>query len=87
MDEAGERDGLSKRKVVEAVNETAELLGNTAAVCRSSYICPEIIQSFESGKTISKYFNSPNELTAYRGRKLHPAEKSLLNFMKRAATG
>ena len=85
--EAGERDALSKRKVVEAVNETAELLGNTAAVCRSSYICPEIIQSFESGKTISKYFNSLNELTAYRGRKLHAAEKSLLNFMKRGAVG
>jgi len=85
--EAGERGALRKRKVVEAIMETAELLGNTAAVCRSSYICPEIIQSFESGKTISEYFNSLNELIAYRGRKLHAAEKSLLNFMKRGAFG
>ena len=85
--EPGERGALRKRKVVEAIKETAELLGNTAAVCRSSYICPEIIESFEGGKTISKYFNSLNELTAYRGRKLHAAEKSLLNFMKRAASG
>jgi DNA topoisomerase-1 len=85
--EAGERGTARKRKVVEAVKETAELLGNTAAVCRSSYICPEIIQSFESGKTINEYFNSPNDLTAYRGRKLHAAEKSLLNLMKRAASG
>lgn len=85
--EAGERSALRKRKVVEAIKETAELLGNTAAVCRSSYICPEIIESFESGKTISEYFNSLNELTAYRGRKLHAAEKSLLKFMKRAASG
>jgi len=85
--EPGERGALRKRKVVEAIKETADLLGNTAAVCRSSYICPEIIQSFESGKTISKYFNSLNELTAYRGRKLHAAEKSLLNFMKRGASG
>ena len=85
--EAGERGALRKRKVVEAVKETADLLGNTAGVCRSSYICPEIIQSFESGKTISEYFNSLNELTAYRGRKLHAAEKSLLNFMKRGALG
>ena len=84
--EPGDTNALRKRKVVEAVNETAALLGNTAAVCRSSYICPEIIQSFESGRAISKYFNTPNELTAYRGRKLHPAEKSLLNFMKRGAT-
>ena len=85
--EAGERGALRKRKVVEAVKETADLLGNTAAVCRNSYICPEIIQSFESGKTISKYFISLNELTAYRGRKLHAAEKSLLNFMKRGPLG
>ena len=83
--EAGEPGTTRKRKVVDAVKETAELLGNTAAVCRSSYICPEIIQSFESGKTINEYFNSLNELTAYRGRKLQAAEKSLLNFMKRAA--
>jgi DNA topoisomerase-1 len=85
--EAGERGALRRRKVVEAIKETAELLGNTAAVCRSSYICPEIIEGFESGKTIGEYFNSLNELTAYRGRKLHPAEKSLLKFMKRAASG
>ena len=85
--EVGERGALRKRKVVEAIKETAELLGNTAAVCRSSYICPEIIESFESGKTISKYFNTLNELTTYRGRKLHAAEKSLLNFMKRGASG
>jgi DNA topoisomerase-1 len=73
--------------VVEAVKETAELLGNTAAVCRSSYICPEIIQSFESGETINEYFNSLNDLATYRGRKLHAAEKSLLKLMKRTASG
>jgi DNA topoisomerase-1 len=85
--EPGEPGALRKRKVVEAVKETADLLGNTAAVCRSSYICPEIIQSFENGKTIRQYFNTPKELTAYRGRKLHAAEKSLLNFMKRGTLG
>ena len=62
---------------MEAVEETADLLGNTAAVCRSSYICPEIIQSFEQGKTISEHFNSLSELTAYRGRKNSTLQKSL----------
>jgi len=84
--EPGEPSTRRKRKVVQAVKETADLLGNTPAVCRSSYICPEIIQSFERGKTISKYFGSLNELTAYRGRKLHAAERSLLNFMKRGVS-
>jgi DNA topoisomerase-1 len=78
---------MRKRKVVEAIKETAAILGNTPAVCRSSYICPEIINSFETGKIINKYFNTLNELISYRGRKLHAAEKSLLALMKRSAAG
>lgn len=74
-----------KRRVVGAIKETAEVLGNTPAVCRTSYICPEIISSFETGKIIDSYFNSLNELIRYRGRKLHAAEKSLLRFMKTRA--
>ena len=81
--EPGEKKTTRKQKVVAAIKETACVLGNTPAVCRSSYICPEIINSFEAGKTISRYFNTQNELLKYRGRKLHAAEKSLLNFMKR----
>jgi len=80
-----EEDAARKRKVVEAIEETAQILGNTPAVCRSSYICPEIIDSFENGKIINRYFNTLNELIAYRGRKLHAAEKALLGFMKRSA--
>jgi DNA topoisomerase-1 len=84
--EADEKEAARKRKVVKAIQETAEILGNTPAVCRSSYICPEIINSFETGKIIPKYFNSLSELTKYRGRQLHAAEKSLLTFMKRNTT-
>jgi DNA topoisomerase-1 len=73
-----------KRSVVKAIKETAEALGNTPAVCRSAYISPEILNSFENGKIIPRYFNRVNDLIRFRGRKLHPAEKSLLNFMKRS---
>ena len=82
--EPEETERVRKKKIVEAIKETAEVLGNTPAVCRSSYVCPEIIYSFENGQCINKHFGSLNELTRYRGRKLHPAEKSLLSFMKRA---
>jgi len=74
---------VRKRKVVAAIKETADVLGNTPAVCRSAYICPEIISGFEVGKIINCYFGTLDDLTTYRGRKLHPAEKSLLGFMKR----
>jgi DNA topoisomerase-1 len=83
--EVVENDSARKRKVVDAIKETAEVLGNTPAVCRSSYICPEIISSFETGKIINRYFNSLDHLITYRGRQLHPAEKSLLRFMKATA--
>ena len=39
-----------KHKIVEAVKETSETLGNTPAVCRSSYIHPGILAAAESGE-------------------------------------
>ncbi len=83
--EAGDSSTVRKRKVVEAIKETADALGNTPAVCRSAYVCPEIINSFEGGKIINRYFKTLDEFIKFRGRTLHPSEKSLLNFMKRSA--
>lgn len=83
--EAIEKGAARKRKVVAAIKETAEMLGNTPAVCRSSYICPEVINSFEEGRIIDDYFETLEHFVAYRGRKLHRAENSLLKFLKRSA--
>src|SRR6185369_12763171 len=41
-----------KKKIVAAIKETAAVLGNTPAVCRSSYVCPAIIHSYEKGRMI-----------------------------------
>jgi DNA topoisomerase-1 len=82
-----EESASRKRKIVEAIKETAAILGNTPAVCRSSYICPEIIIGFENGKVIARYFRTLEELITYRGRNLHAAEKSLLAFMRSTARG
>ena len=71
-----------KGKVVAAIKETAEMLGNTPAVCRSSYINPAVISSFEKGTTIDGHFETLEDLIAYRGRKLHGAERGLLKFLK-----
>jgi DNA topoisomerase I len=83
--EAIEKGAARKRKVVAAIKETAEMLGNTPAVCRSSYISPEIINSFEKGRIIDGYFETVEDLISYRGRKLHRAELGLLRFLKRDA--
>jgi DNA topoisomerase I len=83
----GESTTSRKRKIVAAIKETADMLGNTPAVCRSSYIFPAIISSFEDGKTIKKHFDTVDELINYRGRRLHVVEKSVLTFMRRGAGG
>src|SRR6267378_444520 len=72
----------NKRLLVAAIKETAAALGNTPAVCRGSYICPLIMTRFEKGEVIDRHFASVKELMTYRGAGLHPAERSLLRFLK-----
>jgi DNA topoisomerase-1 len=76
-----------KKKIVEAVKETAEILGNTPAVCRSAYICPEIFDSYERGEVIDQYFESTEELVNHRRPRLHKAERALLRLLKRKRPG
>lgn len=70
-----------KRKIKRAVQATAEQLGNTPAVCRSSYICPRLLDEYMEGK--------PFELLRKgRGGKpvvrvgLSMEERSLLKFLR-----
>jgi len=74
-----------KKRVVAAIKETAEVLGNTPAVCRGSYVCPEILNGFEKGKVIDNYFRNFQDFLAFRGNGLHKAEQSLLRFLKSSA--
>ena len=76
-----------KKKIVAAIKETAETLGNTPAVCRSAYICPDVLDSFERGKVIERYFESVEELVNYRGRHLPQAERALLRLLKQKNNG
>jgi DNA topoisomerase-1 len=75
------------KRIVAAIKETAEVLGNTPAVCRGSYVCPEIISAFEKGQVIGNHASSLEKLIAYRGHGLHKAEQALLKFLKRGSRG
>jgi DNA topoisomerase IB len=44
--------GGAKRSINAAVRRVAELLGNTPAVCRSSYIDPRVLDRYREGVTI-----------------------------------
>jgi DNA topoisomerase-1 len=82
-DEIPEKKTSRKKRIVAAIKETAEVLGNTPAVCRGSYVCPEIISSFEKGQVIDNCTTRLDDLIAFRGRGLHRAEQSLLKFLKK----
>ncbi|HWO02119.1 MAG TPA: DNA topoisomerase IB [Blastocatellia bacterium] len=81
--EVQESSTSRKKKLVSAVKETAKVLGNTPTVCRSSYICPEVLRSFEHGEVIEQYFDSVGDLVNHRGMKPHKAERALVRLLKR----
>jgi len=81
--EISDKKTARNKRIVEAIKETAEVLGNTPAVCRGSYVCPEIISSFEKGQVIDECATKLDDLIAFRGRGLHRAEQSLLKFLKK----
>jgi DNA topoisomerase-1 len=46
---APEDDADAERQFLEAVDVAAEKLGNTRAVCRSSYVSPDVLEAHRSG--------------------------------------
>lgn len=81
-EEIPKQKSAKNKLIVAAIKETAEVLGNTPAVCRGSYVCPEIINSFEKGQVIDHCFRNVDDLLAFRGRGLHESERALLRFLK-----
>jgi DNA topoisomerase-1 len=68
-----------KKMIVAAIKETAAQLGNTPAVCKTSYIWPSVLHSFEKGTVLKTYFRNVDELVEARA---HGAEKALLELLK-----
>lgn len=54
-----------RRAVTRVVQEVADKLGNTPAVCRSSYIDPRIIDLYDDGRTIAPDLEALGEEAAY----------------------
>ncbi|WP_316811038.1 DNA topoisomerase IB [Pedobacter heparinus] len=72
-----------KKVIVEVLDCVAGKLGNTRAVCKSSYVYPLLLQAFEDGQ-LGKYLNmihidQPNTIKV-----LENDEKVLMKFLKAA---
>lgn len=83
--EGAETRAARKRRVVAAIRETADRLGNTPAICRSSYIYPAVLSGYERGRVIERYFGNVEELVERRAPGLHRSEKALLKLLKAKA--
>lgn len=72
----------SKKNILEAFDAAAAGLGNTRAVCRSYYVHPKVVETYESGKIVP-YFNKINDDRAASSyTELSESEKAILQLIK-----
>ena len=72
----------AKKNVVEAVKRVAERLGNTPAVCRSSYIHPVILDSYLDGSMLESLRQRAADELAEAGHELRPEEAAALGLLQ-----
>ena len=77
----GDSKTAIRRQITAAIREVAGNLGNTPAVCRSSYVLPDIVKSYERGTVIDNSLQHAGELAESSVRKIELAEKALLRLL------
>jgi DNA topoisomerase-1 len=70
-----------KRRVRKAIVATADQLGNTPAVCRSSYICPRLLDEYMEGKPFEMLRKTRKGSPVVRVG-LSMEERALLKFLR-----
>jgi DNA topoisomerase I len=72
----------AKKNVVEAIKRVAERLGNTPAVCRSSYIHPVILDSYLDGSMLETLRQRAADELATSAHELRPEEAAALGLLQ-----
>ena len=80
--EAFTSDTQAKKNVVAAVKRVAERLGNTPAVCRSSYIHPQILDAYLDGSMLESLRQRAAEELEDAGPELQAAEAAALGLLQ-----
>lgn len=78
---AAENETELKKKIVRVVRRVAAELGNTPAVCRSSYIHPTVIDAYSSGVTIDGFRPKASRQIRRRAEELDPEEKAVIGLL------
>jgi DNA topoisomerase I len=79
---SAESESERKKNVVKAVKKVAEALGNTVAVCRSSYIHPAVLDSYAAGITLDQFRPRSTRRIRRIEQDLEPEELALLKLFR-----
>ena len=70
-----------KKNIAHAIRGASQRLGNTPAVCRASYVHPEVLESYRDGSLVSLASKLKEEEAEESG--LSPHESEVLRFLRR----
>jgi DNA topoisomerase I len=76
-------ENLLKKNILKAVKKVSEQLGNTPTVCRSSYIHPTIIKSYQKGITLEEFTPKKQRKIKRLNDEYEPEEKALLKLFEK----
>ncbi|HKS26389.1 MAG TPA: hypothetical protein VJS44_01155 [Pyrinomonadaceae bacterium] len=84
---ASEDEREAKKKLVKAVKDVAEHLGNTPTVCRSSYVHPRVLESYLKGTTLAEFRRRLERYIRRIEPEYQPEELALLKMLKAQSNG
>jgi DNA topoisomerase-1 len=71
----------AKAAIVRAVDQVAEQLNNTRAVCRKYYIHPTVFETYLAGTMLAGLGNGTGAAAAAAGTALNAEEKALVRLL------
>lgn len=71
-----------KKNIIRAIRSVAEHLGNTVAVCRSSYVHPDVLKKYEKGVTLENFRKKAQRFMKRLRGELDTEEAALLHLLK-----
>jgi DNA topoisomerase-1 len=77
-----EEEKTLKKNILNAVKKVAEQLGNTPTVCRSSYIHPTVLKSYESGITLAEFNEKRSRKVKRIQTEYEPEELALMKLFQ-----
>jgi DNA topoisomerase-1 len=81
--EAFDTKAAAKRNVTQAIERTAARLGNTPAICRKSYVHPEVVDAYLDGSLVESLKAEVEAELREELAGLRPEEVAVLVFLQR----